>query len=235
MVKIAIIMPVYNEGKRVIRTVRNVLDNTKYNLVVVDDGSSDNTSKLLVESYKRNKRVILIRHSVNQGKGVAMRTGVRRAWKEKSQAVIFIDADGQHDPKLLKKFEESLENGDEVVIGVRIDKSEMSFQRKVGNWMIRVILAVLYGQTIEDMLCGFRALSKSAYHKVVWTSRRYGVETEMMCNVWRAGLNYRKLVVETIYAEKESQKRDCFRPRDGIKIVLLLPFWWWRGLFRHKK
>jgi glycosyltransferase involved in cell wall biosynthesis len=147
--------------------------------------------------------------------------------------VIFIDADGQHDPALLKKFEESLESGDEVVIGVRINKSQMSFLRKLGNWMIRVILAILYGQTVEDMLCGYRAMTKKAYINILWTSRRYGVETEMMCNIWRVGLNYRKMVVETIYTEKRKQKKDCFTPKDGVNILIRLPYWRWRGRGRE--
>ena len=228
-VKIFIIVPAYNEGERVVLTVKNILKNTKNNLIVVDDGSSDDTNKLLKIGLGKNKRVAIIRLPVNLGKGVAMITGATAAWKKKADAVIYIDADGQHDPKLLKKFEDSLKRGEEVVIGVRINKSDMSLYRKVGNWLIRIILAVLYGQTIEDMLCGYRAMTKKAFKRIEWTSPRYGVETEMMCNIWHAGLNYRKIVVETIYAEKVKQKKDCFTPKDGFKILVQIPYWWWVG------
>jgi len=232
--KISIVIPVYNEGKRAVETVNNILNNIKNDLILVNDGSSDNSQKLLEKNFSKNKRVKIVSHTINRGKGVAMKTGAKIAWKSGADAVIFIDADGQHDPKLLKNFEKSLLSGDDVAIGVRINKSQMSFFRKFSNWLIRVILAVLYGQTIDDMLCGYRAMTKKAYKKIRWTSPRYGVETEMMCNIWQSGLNYRKIVVETIYTEKRKQKKDCFTTKDGLKILLQLPYWWWRGRSRGK-
>lgn len=227
--KISIVIPVFNEGKRVVETINNILINTKNDLVVVDDGSTDNTKLLLESNFFKSKRVIIVCHDINRGKGVAMITGANVAWKHGAEAIIFIDADGQHDPKLLKNFENYLNNGDEIVIGVRVNKLHMSFLRKFGNWVIRVVLAILYGQTIEDMLCGYRAMTKKAFNKILWTSERYGVETEMMCNIWQAGVLYRKTIVETIYTEKKRQKKDCFTTKDGLKILLLLPYWWWRG------
>jgi len=227
--RIFIVVPVFNEGKRVVSTIRLILKSTKANLIVVDDGSTDNSYELLQDNFKKNKRVVLVKHNTNKGKGVAMKTGAKTAWKCGAEAVIFIDADGQHDPKLIQKFEDSLYAGDDVVIGVRINKGQMSLMRKLGNWMIRVILAVLYGQTIEDMLCGYRAMTRKSYNKIMWTSHRYGVETEMICNMWKYGLNYRKIVVETIYAQKKERKKDCFTPMDGIKVLLLIPYWRWRS------
>ncbi|MBI2465079.1 glycosyltransferase family 2 protein [Candidatus Shapirobacteria bacterium] len=226
---IFVVIPVYNEKSRVVSTVMSVLANSKNKVVVVDDGSSDGCDILLKDAFDKNKRVTLVKHDINQGKGMAMKTGAKVAWKNGAEAVIFIDADGQHDPKLISKFVDSLKSGDEVVIGVRINKGQMTMIRKFGNWMIRVVLAILYGQTIEDMLCGYRAMTKRAYSKVVWTSHRYGVETEMICNMWKYGLNYRKIVVETIYAKKKERKRDCFTPVDGIKVLLLIPYWRWRN------
>lgn len=229
--KTFIIVPVFNEGKRAVKTIKNILTKTKNKLVVVDDGSSDDSYSLLKKYFNKDERVVLIRHKINRGKGVAMKTGAKKAFKNGAQKIIFIDADGQHDPKLLRNFENLLNGGDGVVIGVRINKAQMSFFRKFGNWTIRIILAMLYGQIIEDMLCGYRGMTKEAYKKIRWTSRRYGVETEMMCNIWQSGLSYQKIVVETIYTEKKKQKKDCFTPKDGLKILLQLPYWWWRG--RH--
>jgi len=79
------------------------------------------------------------------------------------------------------------------------------------------------------MLCGYRAMTRKSYNKIMWTSHRYGVETEMICNMWKYGLNYRKIVVETIYAQKKERKKDCFTPMDGIKVLLLIPYWRWRS------
>ena len=228
-VKINIVIPVYNEGKRSVKTIEYILENTKNNLIVVDDGSTDDSYSTLNSAFGKNKRVEILHHVLNLGKGAAMITGAERAWQIGAKAVVFIDADGQHDPKLLKNFENYLNSGDEIVIGVRVNKLHMSFLRKFGNWLIRVVLAVLYGQTIEDMLCGYRAMTKKAFNKIKWSSERYGVETEMMCNIWQAGILYRKIIVETIYTEKKRQKKDCFTSKDGLKILLLLPYWWWRG------
>lgn len=226
--KIIIVVPVYNEKDKVVSTVENILDNSKRSVVVVNDGSTDNTLGLLNSRFLGSKRVTIKNHEINQGKGMAMITGAKAAWRKKAEAVIFIDADGQHDPKLLEKFEESLERGDEIVVGVRISKLKMSYSRRLGNWIIRIVLAMLYGQTIEDMLCGYRAMTKKSFNKIRWTSCRYGVETEMMCNIWRLGLIYRKTVVETIYSEKKKRKKDAFTHKDGIKILCLLPYWRWK-------
>lgn len=226
--RICVVVPAYNEEKKIANTLENILANTNLEVIVVEDGCSDGTAGVLAKNFGKNRRVKIIDNAVNRGKGYGMRIGAEMAWKDGVEAVIFMDADGQHDASILKDFANYINNGEELIIGVRITKSKMSLFRRVSNWMIRMSLAALYGQTIEDILCGYRAMTEDVYKKIKWESDRYAVETEMMCNIWRRGINFRKVVVETIYNQSKKKKKDNFTPTDGLKILLHLPYWRWR-------
>lgn len=76
--KISIIVPVYNEGQRAVETIKKILLSTKQDMVVVDDGSGDNSWSLLKKIFSRNRRIKLLRHVINLGKGAAMKTGTEK-------------------------------------------------------------------------------------------------------------------------------------------------------------
>ena len=130
--KLAIIVPEYNEGSRVIDTVKNILLETRAKIIVVDDGSENNSFEKLVKEFGNNKRIVLLQHAINLGKGATMRTGIKKAWRMGFDSVIFIDADGQHNPKHLPVFEKALLKND-LVFGYRSMGVEMPTVRKWGN------------------------------------------------------------------------------------------------------
>ena len=124
--KIAIIVPEYNEGDRVVLTVKSILKESKCDVLIIDDGSTDGSFGLIKKSFENNNRVMARRHVINLGKGSAMKTGVELAWKLGFEAVIFVDADGQHNPKHLKDFEKGLEESP-IVFGYRALNKKMPF------------------------------------------------------------------------------------------------------------
>ena len=180
--KIAIVVPSYNESKRLISTIKTILKSTKNNLIIVDDGSKDNTYKLAKKEFGKNTRVKIIRHLINLGKGAAMKTGIEKAWCDGYEAVIFVDADGQHNPKHLRKFEKWLKTYP-IVFGYRQLNRKMPLIRKYGNIFASWLVRVLFNIKKKDLLSGYLAFRKEVYKQIVWNSPRYGIETEMATKI----------------------------------------------------
>jgi len=219
--KLVIIVPVYNEGLRAVTTIKEILAISKSEVVVVDDGSKDDSWDCLNENFGKNKRVYLLSHVINLGKGAAMKTGVKMAWKLRSDGVIFIDADGQHNPKYLPKFEKALEKND-LVFGYRKLNSEMPFIRKYGNIIAKKIVGILFNVRRKEFLCGYLGFRKSVYKQIKWQSSRYGVETEIATRVGRNKLRFSEVEVDTIYIDKYKGV-SLF---DAMKILTQIPYWY---------
>lgn len=220
-VKIYIIIPVYNEGQRAVDTINKVIKNSQNQIVVVDDGSSDNSCKLLLRNFKNKKQVEVIRHIINLGKGAAMKTGAEMAWKMGADSIIFLDSDGQHDPKHLKNFEEELKKHS-LVFGYRQMNNRMPLIRKWGNIFAKKLIGVLFNIDRKDLLCGYLAIKKDVYEKVLWKSPRYGIETEMATKVGKHRLEFSEVKVDTIYIDKYKGVSIL----DALKILFQIPLWY---------
>lgn len=219
----AIIVPVYNEGQRVIDTVKKILTATKNIVIVIDDGSSDNSFELLKKNFLKNKQVVLLQHAINLGKGAAMKTGVKMAWKMKCTGVIFVDADGQHNPKHIRDFENGLAKND-LVFGYRSMGVEMPIVRRWGNVFSVNLVKTFFNIRRVDLLCGFFGFNRSVYKKIKWESARYGVETEIATRVGKNKLPFSEVKVDTIYIDKYKGV-SIF---DAFKILFRLPYWYFK-------
>lgn len=220
--KISIVVPLYNEGQRAVETVKNALKSTKNSLIVVDDGSNDNSNELLKKEFSENLRVDICTHIINLGKGAAMKTGVEMAWKLGSEAVIFLDADGQHNPKQLISFERLLKSND-LVFGYRAMGAEMPLIRKWGNVFSINLIKTFFKIKRADLLCGYFGFRKSIYKRIKWTSSRYGVETEIACRAGKNQIQFREVKIDTIYIDKYKGVTIF----DAFKILLKLPYWYY--------
>lgn len=219
--KNVIVVPIYNEGVRAVETVQKILKNSKSEIVCVDDGSKDNSFELLSSNFKKNKKVLIIRHIINLGKGAAMKTGAEMAWKLKANAVIFIDADGQHNPKHLPDFEKALRKNS-LIFGYREFDNEMPFIRKCGNIAALKLTKYLFNITRKDLLCGFLGFRKDIYSKIMWSSSRYGIETEMATRVAKYKIPFTEKKVDTIYIDKYKGVTIL----DAFKILIKIPSWY---------
>lgn len=198
--KYFLIIPLYNEEKHIADVLKKV---SKYNLpvVVVDDGSKDN-SKLKVKSLKL-KNLTFLEHKINLGKGAAMKTGADYAFEKGADAVIFMDADGQHEAKDIREFVTALDSKKyDIVFGSRNFGFEVPLIRYLGNKIASVFMAVLFKIYVSDVICGFKALTKKAYEKINWESSGYGVESEMVAKTGLLKLRFYEIPVETIYHDK---------------------------------
>ena len=209
-----IVIPAYNEGK----TIFEVINKTqKYasHIIVVDDGSQDNTS---TEASKAG--AVVLRHKVNLGKGAALKTGCDYAVRREAQKIITMDADGQHDPKEIPVFLSALEHYD-VVFGSRKTPKSMPAVFKFGNKVITKSLQILYGVTVEDSQCGYRSFRSTAYPSIRWEATDYYVETEMAIRTGKKKMKHTTVPIETIYADKYKGTTVL----DGVTIVAKMMGW----------
>ena len=209
-----VIIPAHNESKRINSVI---IDVKKYisNIILVDDGSNDNTYNI---AKKHN--IFVLKHIINLGKGAALKTGCDFALKNNAEKMIALDADGQHDPNEIPYFLEELKRYD-VVFGYRTFNKDMPFVFKFGNNFINSIIKILYGIKLKDTQCGYRAFTSNAYKKIRWNANDYSMESEMIANMGKRHLKYKELPIKTIYADKY-KGTTIF---DGIKIVLNMFLW----------
>lgn len=212
---IFLVIPAFNERERLPAVLKKTASFfPKEKIVVVDDGSHHPIT---------TKNALVIRHQLNLGKGAAMKTGAEYAFRQKADAVIFMDADGQHDPRELPRFVSELERGFDVVFGSRRPGLTVPLTRLLGNKFASIYINLLFGIYVSDILSGYRALTKKAYRLLSWESGRYGVETEMVARLGKNQhqLKWAEFPIETIYIDKYKGVTII----DAIK-VLINTLWW---------
>lgn len=195
-VKIFIIIPLYNEEKHISGVLRDV-SKYRYPILVINDGSADNSIRKITGSNL--KGIAVLEHKVNLGKGAAMKTGAEYAFGKGADGVIFMDSDGQHAAADIPKFVKALEENYQVVFGSRNLNLNLPLVRYFGNKAASVLVNLLFGIYVSDLVCGFRALSKEGYKAVRWESPGYGVETEMVIRSAKKRVKTCEVPVETIY------------------------------------
>lgn len=211
------IIPALNEHAHlpgvVERTLRFVDE-----VVVVDDGSS----RPLAKSLPNHEHLTVLRHRINLGKGAALTTGIEYAARHGANAVVLIDADGQHDPDEIPRLLEPLQNNTaDIVFGVRTFHTTMPAMAKLGNVFLTTMLTGLFGIKVSDTQSGYRAFLTSVFPKLRWRSPRYAVETEMIVNAGKYHLRSREVPITTIYLD--SYKGTTVL--DGIRIFLNMIMW----------
>jgi glycosyltransferase involved in cell wall biosynthesis len=196
---IFVIIPCYNEQPRLPGVLSRLIRIfPPRQIVVIDDGSE------IPLKVNPKLKINLLRHSVNLGKGMAMKTGAEFAFSRGAKAVIFMDADGQHEPDFIPDFIKSLDAGYNVVFGSRTLDKRSPLIRRLGNKFASVYINLLFGIYISDILSGFRAMDHLAYQKLAWDSPRYGVETEIVARLGKAKnrLKFIEIPISTIYKDK---------------------------------
>lgn len=208
------VMPAYNEEKDIAGIIKNA---RKYvdEVVIVDDGSIDKTSK-----YAENAGAVVLRHIVNLGKGAALKTGCDFAIKKGAELIVVLDADAQHDPEDIPRFLDKLDKYG-IVFSYRRLGGKMPLVLRFGNWCISGIVSLLYGISLNDTQCGFRAFTAEAYKKIRWNAIDYSMESEMIARAGKQKLKYVQISIETIYSDKYKGTTVV----DGIKIVLNMFLW----------
>lgn len=188
-----VIVPAFNEAAYIERVLQKLLSHWN-NVIVVDDGSSDRTS-VLAKMYTEH----VLTHEINLGKGAALKTGCEYAFDELGAvAVVFFDADDQHDASYVPQIISLLKNAP-VVLGVRAFNNQMSLLKIALNRVASMITLVFFGQYIPDIPSGFKAIAKSVYKKINWSSSDYLVEVEIAARIAKYEIPFATISIPTIY------------------------------------
>jgi len=206
---ISVIIPTYNEENYIGKVLENI-PKIVNEVIVVDDGSKDNTIKI-IEKYP----VTLIKHKKNMGKGTALKTGIKNA---SSNILVFMDGDMQHNPKDITRVVEPLlhRNVDFVNTSRFLGNwKNMPLLRMVFNFLIKKIILLVSGRKITDPLSGFKAIKKNAILNIELKSQGYEFETNLIFEVLKNKLKFIEIPIDTIYNTKTS-KATFF---DSLKIL----------------
>jgi glycosyltransferase involved in cell wall biosynthesis len=193
----------------VVRGLRGVLP--ELDVIVVDDGSSDATG---AEARSAGARVV--RHDANQGKGAALQSGFDAAIAAGAEAVLALDADGQHDPRSAPGLLAALRGADVVVGSRNADRTGMPWLRKATNDVTSWWVSRLAGQPIEDSQSGYRAIAAPVLRAVRPESRRFDYESEFLVAAARAGFRIGSAPVPTLYNAPGSHIHPF---RDTIRFI----------------
>jgi len=196
--KILALIPAYNEEIAIMAVVREAM---KYlPVLVADDGSTDATRDLASEAG-----ALIVQNPQNLGKGAALRAGFSFALENGYQAVLILDADGQHDPHEIPLFLESYQQKKvNLIIGKR-DFTQMPFSRRLANTLGGVLVNRLTNEPIYDNQSGFRLIDAELM-TLLLDSREMGFEfeVEMIFACLYAGLSIDWVPIKTIYADEKS-------------------------------
>jgi len=204
------LIPAWNEGKRLEPILTRTM--TYLPLLVVDDGSVDDTAAIAEACG-----ATVVKHSENQGKGVALMTGFEWAWEHGYDAVMTLDADGQHDPADIPAFMACYTTSNaELIIGRR-DFSKMPFPRlytnPFGSWLLSKALA----QKIDDNQSGFRIYRRELLEAVELTTSGFELEVEVIIKAVVQGMTIDWVDIRTIYG---IDKVSYFHPLHDTAIFL---------------
>lgn len=217
--RVAAVIPAHNEAKYIKNVVLAVRPYVDY-VLIVDDGSTDETPA--ITRSLADEKVIDLHHEVNLGKGSALRTGCEAACQLKVDAIICMDADGQHNPDHIPNFIALLKNEPvDIVFGVRQFNRFMPLTMLIGNHLLSNLINYLFHVKIHDSQSGYRAFTTSAYERIKWESRGYEAETEMITRINESQLRYREIDIDTIYFDGYKGTTVL----DGFKIFFYILRW----------
>ena len=200
------IIPCHNEEA----TVANVILKTKRfvtEVIVVDDGSSDETRKIAQEAG-----AVVLSHKHNRGKGAAIRTGFQYALKKNFDYIITIDGDGQHDPlEIPQLLHNVINNGHDISVGYRVGQNtEMPMWRRVGKRVLDYTTSMGTGGFVTDSQCGFRAFNKKAIEQITPQLRgeAFSIESEQLIKAHESGLKVTNTNVTCKYKDLQTSTKN---------------------------
>ena len=204
---VAVIIPAYNESTVIIGVIEGIteeLDGLTFKIIVIDDGSRDQTAALA-----KSAGATVVSHILNSGSGAATSTGLRYAAMNDFDYAATIDADGQHRPEDLRAIIIRLQESDhpDLVVGSRlIDSTGMSTVKSCGNKGLSFVTKTLFGIGVTDSQSGLRGFSKKTLHSINLRSQGYEFCSEMLWRAKQKKLTVTEIPIKAIYTDYSKGK-----------------------------
>lgn len=210
---ISIVVPAKNEASALVKLLPELRKNMPdAEIIVVNDGSSDNTSEVCAES-----EVTEIVHLYSKGNGSAIKTGARAATGD---VIVFMDGDGQHNPEDIPRLLERLNRGYDMVVGARQSGSQASVGRGIANGLYNRLASYMTGHRVEDLTSGFRVVHRNKFLQFLYLlPNGFSYPTTSTMAFFRAGYS---VAYEPIIADKREGSSHIRPLRDGVRFMLII-------------
>lgn len=213
MVDFSVVIPARNEAASLPRLIEALLAQCPgAEIVVVNDGSTDATADICARYPIR-----LVSHPYSKGNGAAIKSGARAA---SGEVLVFMDADGQHDPADIPRLLARIEQGYDLVVGARQSGSQASVGRGLANGFYNRLASYMAGQRVEDLTSGFRAVRASKFREFLYLlPNGFSYPTTSTMAFFRAGYS---VAYEPIHAAKRLGKSHLHPLKDGVRFLLII-------------
>ncbi|MDR1850294.1 MAG: glycosyltransferase family 2 protein [Zoogloeaceae bacterium] len=210
---LSIVLPAKNEALVIGQTIARIRALfPEAEIIVVNDGSSDNTAALATAAG-----ACVITHPESRGNGAAIKTGARTA---RGNVIVFMDADGQHDPADIPRLLEKLASGYDMVVGARQAGSQANFGRGLANYLYNRLASYLTGKKIEDLTSGFRAVYTDKFREFLYLlPNGFSYPSTSTMAFFRSGY---LVAYEPIHAGKRMGTSHIRIMQDGARFLLII-------------
>ena len=214
--RLSIVLPAKNESAAIGSTVAGIRqqypDTAEVEVLVVNDGSTDDTAAVAQAAGAR-----VVHHPYSKGNGAAIKTGARAA---QGEVLVFMDADGQHDPADIPRLLDRLNQGHDMVVGARQKGSQASVGRGLANGLYNRLASWMTGHKVEDLTSGFRAVRADKFREFLYLlPNGFSYPTTSTMAFFRAGYSVAYI---PIHAARRIGKSHIRLLRDGTRFLLII-------------